>query len=127
MLGELDAARDAAQAAGAALRLRAWLASSAIDLTDQRHQLMEIFDRRLRGAISLARQFRQMLSSPLPTADIADLIAFNLLDDVALKQSLLAETDVKRRVGRVIAALEAIELVKPPISAPVGTENPNLN
>ena len=75
----------------------------------------------------LGRQFRQMLSSPLPTADIADLVAFNLLDDVALKQSLLEETDVVRRVDRIIAALEAIHLVKPPITAPLRSEDPNMN
>ena len=98
-----------------------------IDLTEQRQQLMEIFDRRLKNSTGLARQFRQMLSSPMPTADIADLIAFNLLEDVALKQSLLAETDVQRRVGRVIAALESIELVKPPIAAPVSTDDPSMN
>jgi Lon protease-like protein len=98
-----------------------------IDLTEQRHQLIDIFEHRLRHVSGLARQFRQMLSSPLPTADIADLIAFNLLDNVALKQSLLAETNVQHRVSRVITALESIELVKPPISIPVGAENPNLN
>ena len=98
-----------------------------IDLTEQRHRLIDIFEHRLRHVSGLARQFRQMLSSPLPTADIADLVAFNLLEDVPLKQSLLAETDVVRRVGRVIAALEEIELVKPPISMPAGAENPSLN
>jgi len=98
-----------------------------IDLVDQRHQLMEIFNRRFRHGSALARQFRQMLSSPLSTADIADLVAFNLLEDVPLKQSLLAETDVVRRVGRVIAALESIALVKPAISVPIGSENPELN
>jgi Lon protease-like protein len=98
-----------------------------IDLTEQRRALIEIFDRRFRPATGLVRQFRQMLSSPLPTADIADLVAFNLLDDVHVKQSLLEETDVVRRVGRVITALESMELVKPPIAMPVGAENPNLN
>jgi Lon protease-like protein len=98
-----------------------------IDLTDQRHQLIDIFEHRLRHVSGLVKQFRQMLSSPLPTADVADLVAFNLLDDVPLKQSLLAETDVLRRVGRVISALEAMELVKPQISLAVGAENPNLN
>jgi Lon protease-like protein len=98
-----------------------------IDLTNQRHKLIEIFSRRFRNITGLVRQLRQMLSSPLPTADIADLVAFNLLEDVKLKQSLLEETHVVRRVDRLIAALEKLELVKPPISAPVGTENPSMN
>lgn len=98
-----------------------------IDLTNQRHKLIEIFSGRFRSLTGLVRQFRQMLSSPLPTADIADLVAFNLLEDVKLKQSLLEEKHVVRRVDRLIAALEKLELVKPPISAPVGTENPSMN
>jgi len=98
-----------------------------IDLTDHRAKLISIFDRRFRQMSGLGRQFRQMLSSPLPTADVADLVAFNLLEDVPLKQALLAETDVVRRVDRIIAALESITLVKPPISAPVGAEDPSMN
>jgi len=97
-----------------------------IDLTDQRHKLIAMFDGRFREVNGLVKQFRQMLSSPLPTADIADLIAFNLLEDVPLKQSLLVETDVVRRVGRVIAALEQMELIKPPIEIPA-TEDASLN
>ena len=54
-------------------------------------------------------------------------MAFNLLEDVKVKQSLLEETHVVRRVDRLIAALEKLELVKPPISVPVGTENPSMN
>jgi hypothetical protein len=88
---------------------------------------MEIFHGRLRHMSGLVRQFQQMLGSALGTADIADLIAFNLLEDIALKQSLLEETDTVKRVGRVIAALESMELVKPPISAAIGSENPSLN
>jgi hypothetical protein len=47
-----------------------------------------------------------MISSPMPTTDIADLLAFTFLDNVALKQSLLGETDIRRRVERVVLALE---------------------
>jgi len=97
-----------------------------IDLTDQRHKLMSIFEERFREVNGLVKQFRQMLSGPLPTADIADLIAFNLLEDVPQKQTLLAETDVVKRVGRVIAALEQIESIKPPIEVPA-TEDASLN
>jgi Lon protease-like protein len=98
-----------------------------IDLTEQRQQLTEIFDRRLRSFTTLSRQFRQMLSSPMPTADIADLVAFNLLEDVGLKQSLLAETDVLHRVARIIAAIESIEPIKPPVAAPVISDDPSMN
>ena len=81
-----------------------------IDLDDQRQRLKEILEEPgLVQGSGLIRQFRQMLTSPLPTADIADLIAFNLLEDVNLKQSLLAQPDVRRRVERVVRAVEVVK------------------
>jgi uncharacterized protein len=82
-----------------------------IDLSNERMRLTSIFSDDVFSKASLGRQFLQMLSSPLSTADIADLIAFNLLDSPCLKQKLLAEVDVHRRVGRVICALEALRPV----------------
>ena len=98
-----------------------------IDLSEQRTKLQGIFDTRLRNAGGLAKQFRQMLSSPLPTADIADLIAFNVLENVPLKQSLLAETDVIKRVNRVILELESMEPMKSPVSVLPGMDDPSMN
>ena len=72
-----------------------------------------------------ARQFLQMLSSPLPTAAIADLIAFHLLEDVPLKQSLLAEPDVRKRVVETASALAAFQ---PPAAAKARfTSGPSWN
>ena len=79
-----------------------------IDLSNQRLRLTSIFSDDVFSAASLGRQFLQMLSSPLSTTDIADLIAFNLFDSPCLKQKLLAEVDVHRRVQRVIDALESL-------------------
>jgi len=73
----------------------------------------------------IGRQFRQLLASSMPTGEIADLIAFNFLDDVALKQSLLSDADVMRRVARTVAAFEAI---RPPLSQPAPSpQKPSLN
>jgi hypothetical protein len=46
----------------------------------------------------------------MPTAVVADLLAFHVLppDQTALKQSLLAEPDVTQRLRRIVAALEAL-------------------
>jgi hypothetical protein len=55
----------------------------------------------------VARQFERVLQSPMPTADIADLLAFTFLEDVSLKQSLLAEPNVESRLERLVAALAA--------------------
>lgn len=79
-----------------------------IDLTNERLRLARLLGDGAFSAVPLSRQFLQMLSSPLPTADIIDLIAFNLLDDVPLKQRLLEEPNSRHRARRVIAALEGM-------------------
>jgi Lon protease-like protein len=80
-----------------------------IDLAAERDRLIELFSAGILARAPLARQFRKILYSPIPTPGVADLIAFNLLDDIALKQQLLAEPDVRRRIHRTIEALEAIQ------------------
>jgi len=77
-----------------------------IDLGGERERLVSIFSEDELGRTAIGRQFHHMLSSPLTTADIADLIAFNFLEDLELKQSLLADTDIRHRVGRTVRALE---------------------
>jgi hypothetical protein len=98
-----------------------------IDLCEQRAKLGELFELRFRQAPGLFRQFRQMLSSPLPTADVADLVAFNLFEDVGLKQSLLEEADVVKRVNRVIAELSSLEFVESSNAAVARVDDPSLN
>jgi Lon protease-like protein len=97
-----------------------------IDLTNHRQRLASVLNERFREIGGIVRQFRQMLSSPLPTTDIADLAAFNLLEDATVKQSLLAETDVIARVERVIRALETVEIAKSPKRTP-RVDQPSLN
>lgn len=78
------------------------------DLADERQRLaMAFHDPRLRST-GIGRKFRQMLDEGIGTAIVSDLIAFNFLDDVPLRQSLLADCDVRRRVGRVVEAFESI-------------------
>ncbi len=79
-----------------------------IDLTDERLRLERVLSRPAAAALPGGYQFLQMLQSAIPTADLADLLAFNVLDDVALKQSLLGEGDVRLRVRRVIDAVAAL-------------------
>jgi Lon protease-like protein len=94
-----------------------------IDLSAARQRLEAFFASARSAGIGIARQFRHMLSSPLATADIADLIAFNLLEDVELKQSLLADTDVRKRVETIVSAVEALR--PPPVLSGVG--DPSMN
>jgi uncharacterized protein len=79
-------------------------------LAAARERLVELFERPSYATLPGGDQIRQMLGSRLPTAAVADLLAFNVLadDQVALKQSLLAEADVKRRVWRTVEAVAAL-------------------
>lgn len=79
-----------------------------IDLAEERRRLAAVFEAPPLLATGIGRRFRELLTSPLPTADLADLIAFNFLEDIPLKQSLLAESDVRQRVGRAIHAFESL-------------------
>jgi len=80
--------------------------SMEIDLASERQRLTYMFGDGPLAEVPIVKQFRQMLASPLSTSDIADLIAFNLFEDVDLKQSLLEDGDPKQRVQRVIHALD---------------------
>jgi Lon protease-like protein len=97
-----------------------------IDLGEDRQRLDRVFRPALLGGTPVGRQFRQLLAGPMRTSDIADLIAFNYLDDVPLKQSLLEETDVRRRVRRI---LEALEISQPSLQLAYlrDTADPELN
>ena len=77
-----------------------------IDLGEERERLARVFRPDALGATPLGRQFRQLLAGTARTSDLTDLVAFNYLDDVALKQALLEEPDVRTRVRRVVEALE---------------------
>ncbi|HKO19882.1 MAG TPA: LON peptidase substrate-binding domain-containing protein [Acidobacteriaceae bacterium] len=96
-----------------------------IQLDDHRRRLGEVLRNDL-STLPGARQFLQMLTSPLATPTVADLIAFHLLDDTAIKQQLLMDTDVRHRVACTVEALEAIKPAagQPPMRYP---SDPSLN
>jgi Lon protease-like protein len=95
------------------------------DLQPERQHLVGMFERGRLAALPTATQFREILAGPLPTSDVADLVAFNLLEDVALKQSLLADGDVRGRIARTIDALAALH---PPVaSSYLRMSNPSAN
>ena len=68
------------------------------DLVKERARLREIFRHGQWQNTEIARHLDKCLGGAISTPDAADLIAFNLLDDIPLKQSLLAEPDVRRRI-----------------------------
>ena len=83
-------------------------APAEIELMNHRQKMIEIFNSAAFASTPAGRQFRDMLSGPMTTAQVADLAAFNILDGVELKQALLAERDVNRRVERVVQELEKL-------------------
>jgi Lon protease-like protein len=85
-----------------------------IDLSNQRRQLVSIFSNGHFTRMPLCQKFLEMLSSAVSTSDIADLIAFNLLDDVKIKQQLLSEPDPRRRADRVASLLERLQILPYP-------------
>lgn len=83
-----------------------------IDLATERQKLVGLFAAGPWRRSSAGRQFRNILQGSLPTADVADLMAFTLISDVPLKQSLLAECDVRERVRRTISAVVGLPVVQ---------------
>lgn len=81
------------------------------ELRAARGSLVALFDRASYASLPGGAQMRQLLAGGISTSAVADLLAFNLLsdDEVALKQALLAETSVRRRVWRVLEALTALQ------------------
>jgi Lon protease-like protein len=79
-----------------------------IDLENERLRLTSMLSEGICANLPVVKQFRQMLTSTMPTAEIADLLAFNFIDDIWVKQALLAETDPRRRVERLIPILDEI-------------------
>jgi Lon protease-like protein len=98
-----------------------------IDLDDERRRLVELFTATPLGGVGAGRQFRQIVKSPLPTSVIADLAAFTFLEDVMLKQSLLANTDVRGRTGRIVSALKELAATLPPAIYAPSPGDPRLN
>jgi hypothetical protein len=96
-----------------------------MELEEERRRLTCAFDEGTLLATGIGRQFRQLLGTPLPTSDIADMIAFNFLEDVKLKQSLLAECDVRQRVERIVRAFEESHPALQPATA--GPRRPSMN
>ncbi|HEY1922096.1 MAG TPA: LON peptidase substrate-binding domain-containing protein [Tepidisphaeraceae bacterium] len=78
-----------------------------IDLTNERQRLLEMFCCGKMASTTAGKELQKIVASQLPTNEVADLLAFHVLNNIGLKQSLLAEADVSRRVSRLVSAVEA--------------------
>jgi Lon protease-like protein len=98
-----------------------------IDVEPERRRLANLFERGgSLAALPSAAQFRELIASTLPTSDVADLAAFNLIEDAQAKQQLLADGDVRRRIGRTIEAIAGLHPAVPDAYFRMPT-NPSLN
>jgi Lon protease-like protein len=79
-----------------------------IDLSDERRRFEEVFQGRRLRQTGIGRNFVELLAGAVPTEHIADLVAFHFLEDLRLKQSLLAEADARHRVVRIADAFESL-------------------
>ena len=80
-----------------------------IDLGHERQRLQTLLSEGWLARLPLVKQISSLLRGAMQTADIADLLAFHLLEDIDLKQSILADGDIRRRVNRLISALGCLE------------------
>jgi len=97
-----------------------------IDLTHERQRLLNLFGDAAISTTDLGRHFMKLLAGPISTAEAADLIAFNFLEDVQLKQSVLSDADVARRVRRVVGAIGELKNSQP-LNKPQGPDDPSRN
>jgi uncharacterized protein len=79
-----------------------------IDLQELRGPMEKLLQTPPLAQLPLGQQLLQCLEQSLPTSDLADLLAFHLIDEVAFKQSLLAETNVRRRVEKTLGAVQRL-------------------
>jgi Lon protease-like protein len=84
--------------------------SAETDLCDARQRLIEMFANDCYATMNGGGQIREMLAREIPTAVVADMLAFRVLtdDQVELKQSLLSESNIKKRVWRTVEAMAAL-------------------
>jgi len=97
-----------------------------IDLERDRHRLAEMFEHGPLASLPTAPQFREIIGGSLPTSDVVDLVAFNLIEDLTLKQSLLADGDVAGRIARTLDALAGLHPSVPSAYFRMST-NPSTN
>lgn len=76
-----------------------------IDLANERQKLMSVFAEPIFGKLPVGQKLRELIRSSRPTSEIADVVAYHLVLDQALRRRLLEDPDPKRRVPKVVAAV----------------------
>ena len=98
-----------------------------IDLGEERRRMLATFEQGALTESGIGQKFRELLCTSIATAQIADLIAFHFLESIPLKQSLLEELDVRRRVARIAENLESLNSTFQCAASVDFGKHPNLN
>ncbi len=77
-----------------------------IDLGDARDRMRNLCRRPPILGTPVAGQLEKLFASPLPTTRLADVLAFDLLDDADVKQELLEDLNDRHRTERVAMLLD---------------------
>lgn len=77
-----------------------------IDVADARQKMKALCRRRPIEGTPVGRQLERLFSSEVPTVQLADVLAFDLVECINLRQQLLEETDERRRVEMLVGLLE---------------------
>jgi uncharacterized protein len=95
-------------------------------LATARRTFLRAFESGVLAGTPIGNTFAKLLSSEMPTCDIADLVAFSCLDDVHAKLKLLGEASIEKRVEATLQHLlaSAPPAPWPPVSA---YQNPSTN
>lgn len=79
-----------------------------IDVADARQKARALCRRPPIEGTPVARQLEKLFCSEVPTVQLADVIAFDLVEDVEQRQRLLEETDERKRVGYLLSLLDRL-------------------
>lgn len=77
-----------------------------IDVADARQKMKSLCRRQPIEGTPVGKQLERLFSSQVPTVQLADVLAFDLVECIELRQQLLEETDERRRVEQLLALLE---------------------
>src|SRR4051812_4002560 len=78
------------------------------EIADRREALQAAFLESAYAQTPLGEKFGELITSTLPTGDLVDLMAFHFVEDVAVKQQMLVETNLARRMKQLEKALEPL-------------------
>lgn len=79
-----------------------------IDLAESRRRLAEHVRAGPLATTPLGDQFAKLLTRPIPTIQLIDLMAFTFVEEIQVKQRLLAEPDPRRRAVQLLDSLERL-------------------